>query len=70
MIKSIVTSDDRAAFGLRDAARVIGVSESTVRRLIADKQLTARKIGARIVVTRDDLDEFLQNAPEAVLAAK
>ena len=70
MIVSTVTSDDRAAFCLRDAGLVLGVSERTVRRLIADKQLLAKKIGTRTVVTRDALDEFLQNAPAAVLTAK
>lgn len=47
------------AYSIREAARLLSVSVSTLRRLIADGSLKNKRIGGRVLVTRDALDAFL-----------
>jgi len=49
------------AYSLRDAAKVSGLSVSTLRRLIKGNELTAKRIGSRVLVTRDAMLAFLSN---------
>jgi excisionase family DNA binding protein len=52
------------AFSLRDAARVGGISESRLRRDIADGRLRAKRIGVRQrIILRQDLEEYLRGLP-------
>ena len=43
-----------------DAARIIGVSERTLHALIASKQIPARKIGRRVLISDAALLKFAQ----------
>jgi excisionase family DNA binding protein len=43
-----------------EAAKQIGVSEVTVRRLVAARQIPHRRVGGRIMFTEADLEEFLE----------
>lgn len=43
----------------REAADYLGVSTSTVERLVADGFLTVVKVGKRSKFTYEDLDEFI-----------
>ena len=41
-----------------EAADLLGVSLRTLDRLVADKQLSVRRIGRRVFITRDALSRF------------
>lgn len=43
-----------------EAAELLGVSLRTLDRLIAEKQLPVRRIGRRVLVTRDVLAQFVR----------
>ena len=44
---------------VRDAAFELSCSEDLVRSLIARKQLRAHRVGSRILIRRDDLEQLL-----------
>lgn len=44
----------------KDAARILGVSERTLHSLIATEQLAVRRIGRRVLVSSEALDEFVR----------
>lgn len=48
------------------AAQAIGVSPSTVWKLIADHELPTFKLGHRTLIHRDDLEAFIQARRQAV----
>jgi excisionase family DNA binding protein len=54
---------DHLAYGISDAARVVGVSPSTIKRLLAAGQLASVRIGARRVIMRTELERLLAEAP-------
>jgi len=54
---------DAAAVPIREAARLAGVSESSMRRRIDAGELRAASIGRRRVVLRAELDRFLEEGP-------
>src|SRR5262245_35061820 len=55
---------------LQDTARIVGVSVSTVRRWIARGLRCSQPIpGGRIVIRRDDPEQFLQNGQREDSAA-
>jgi excisionase family DNA binding protein len=49
------------------AAKVLGVSERTVRAQIASGALRARKLGKRILIYGEDLEAFRRQLPPARL---
>ena len=52
------------AYTAREAAKKIRVGKNKFYRLIREGQLKARKIGARTIVTEEDLIDYLRNLPE------
>jgi excisionase family DNA binding protein len=54
---------ERLAYGIDEAAAVIGIGRSALYDLIRDKRLVARKIGARTIITKNELTEFLGRLP-------
>jgi excisionase family DNA binding protein len=52
----------KALVSLAEAARALGVSERTVRRLIAKRQLPAYKVGGQWRVDLDEVREALRSA--------
>lgn len=48
-------------------ARLLGVSERTVRRWIADGTLPSCRVGGARLVSQADLERLLSGPPEAVL---
>jgi excisionase family DNA binding protein len=52
----------KAMVSLAEAARALGVSERTVRRLIAKRQLPAYKVGGQWRVDLDEVRETLRSA--------
>ena len=53
----------RLAFRVTEAAALIGVSSAFVRLELARGNLRATRLGRRIVITRVELDRYLQTAP-------
>lgn len=60
------------AMSLREAAAYVGVSEKTIRAAIHSVggegsvlPLPAKKVGARYLILRADLDQWLRELPEA-----
>jgi excisionase family DNA binding protein len=47
----------------RTAAQILGVSLSTITRLIRDGELRASKIQRRVLVRLDDIDRMLARHP-------
>ena len=62
----VVTTDQRAALSVTDAAGYLGISRRTVYRLIADEHLVRAKIGRRTVVTRESCDQYLAGRVDGV----
>lgn len=50
---------NKLMYSVKEAAQTLGVSESTVRALIKDKTLPAKKIGSKIVIDIADLEAFV-----------
>ena len=49
---------ERLLLDKREAAWVIGVSPRTIDALIANRELSVRRIGRRVLVHRDTLEDF------------
>jgi len=47
---------------VNEVAAVVGISVRTVNRLIASKQLRVCRLGRRIIIRREDLFEYVDNA--------
>jgi excisionase family DNA binding protein len=56
---------DREGLTISDAASILGVGRSTIYKMIKDRRLTARKLGARTIILRTDLMAFLAALPAA-----
>lgn len=54
----------KLAYTVQEAAEAIGVSVSTIRGLIRDNQLPARKAGTKILIRAEDLTGYLDNLTE------
>lgn len=50
---------DQKVYNARTFASRIGISESTVRRMLKDKIIPHRRIGERVIFTEDDAAVFL-----------
>lgn len=53
-------SPPREALGIKEAAAAIGVSRSTIYRLINDRALPTKKIAGRVLLRRSDLEALLR----------
>lgn len=51
---------DALAYSPRDAARALGVSDRTARRMIASGELASTKLGGRRLVPRASIDALLE----------
>jgi excisionase family DNA binding protein len=47
------------AYRIRDAARLLSLSERTVWQLVKDGKLPSRKVGRVVLVTRSALEQFV-----------
>jgi excisionase family DNA binding protein len=54
-------------FSRDEAAQMLGVSPRTLDRLIAEKELTVRRIGRRVLVPRDALTSFAKRDHSVVV---
>ena len=53
------------SYSLKDAAAATGVDPSTLRKAYQDGALDARKVGTKILISRDALREWLAALPKA-----
>lgn len=58
---------DKAAFNRGEAAAYIGVSENTLVKLFQEGKVTFQKVGRRVIVSKGELDKFLQKKSAANL---
>ena len=54
---------NQLAYSLRDAAKMLGLSVPTLRKLIKSKRLTAHAAGAKFLITAEDLKRYLDSLP-------
>jgi excisionase family DNA binding protein len=50
---------DRVAYRVREAAKALGVSERTVRRMVATGELRARRRGRLVLIPARELERFV-----------
>lgn len=58
-----MTENSRLAYSIVEAARMSGVSRSTLYEVIANGELPVRKLGRRTLVLHGDLTAWLQSLP-------
>lgn len=51
---------ERLTYSVPQAAHVIGISPSMAWRLVSTGELRVRRIGKRVVITHDAVEEFLR----------
>ena len=54
---------EKLAFTIQEAAAVASIGQTSLYKAIRDKQLKARKYGTRTIITRTDLQAFLDSLP-------
>jgi excisionase family DNA binding protein len=52
---------EKLAFNRRESAELLSISLRTLDSLIARKELRFRRVGRRVLITRDELDRFLKS---------
>jgi len=57
-------------FSIAQASKILNVSEITIRRLVRAKRIQHRRIGRRILFTKEDLDSFLENSKVSAVYEK
>jgi excisionase family DNA binding protein len=55
-------SETRSPYSAKEVAALIGVSDRTVRRWIAEGQLPARRYGRQLRIAAEDIDRFVDRA--------
>jgi excisionase family DNA binding protein len=53
-----VYTEGKLLVGRREAARMLSISQRSLDYLIADKQLTTRRIGTRVLIALTDLQRY------------
>jgi excisionase family DNA binding protein len=61
--KIVDTPLRRRSYTVPETARMLGLSISTVNRMIRDKQLASAKVLNRRLITEEAIDDLLQPAP-------
>ena len=57
-------------FSIAQASKILNVSEITIRRIVRAKRIQHRRIGRRILFTKEDLDSFLENSKVSAVYEK
>jgi len=55
---------DKLAYSAKQVAAMTGLSRSTVYELIAAGNLSALRVGRRVLVTAESLDRWFKSLPE------
>jgi excisionase family DNA binding protein len=56
----------RMSVSLEEAAALTGLCVNSIRRAVKDEQLEVHRFGARVIVRRTDLDNFLKALPKGL----
>lgn len=64
------TTDERLAYDLAGLAHAIGVSRSTVIRLLNNGSIAAKKLGSRTVILREEAERYMRSLPSASKGSK
>ena len=57
---------EKLAYGVKEAARAIGVSERTLWRRIGEGKIAAREAGMRTIILAKDLRDYIEGLPMKV----
>ncbi len=57
----IVETEPRLAYGIAEAAAMLGIGRTTIYELVRSGQLATLKIGQRRLVTRVDLERLIDS---------
>ena len=60
MSQRSVTTTERISYNLTEAAEQIGMSYASLRRRIAAGEIPVARVGSMVIVTRADLERFLE----------
>lgn len=60
---------ERLLIGRQEAARMLSISERAIDYLVANRQLSARRIGTRVLIPLSDLQRFARADHPARLAS-
>ncbi|MBI4457273.1 MAG: helix-turn-helix domain-containing protein [Acidobacteria bacterium] len=61
---ALIQIPNQRLFGVKAAARYLGIHEQTLRKMTDLGELPARKIGARRVYRLEDLDRYIDSLPQ------
>lgn len=59
-------NEQRLAYRVPVAARLIGISKSKMWAMISEKKIVARKIGGSTIILHSDLQSLLNDAPHSI----
>jgi excisionase family DNA binding protein len=55
-----LTLDDKLLVGRQEAAELLSISQRALDYLVANKQLSVRRIGSRVLIPRSELNRFVR----------
>jgi excisionase family DNA binding protein len=58
---STLVVSERLAFGIKEAARSLGLGKSKLRMLIREGTLPTVRVGDRVLIRRESLEKLLQD---------
>lgn len=59
--RALEPTDDRLLVGRREAAHMLSISERSLDYLVAGKELTARRIGSRVLISIAELRRYARS---------
>ncbi len=59
--RALEPTDDRLLVGRREAAHMLSISQRSLDYLVASKELTARRIGSRVLIAIADLRRYARS---------
>jgi excisionase family DNA binding protein len=60
---ALIQVPNQRLFGMRAAARYLGIHEQTLRKLADENTLVARQLGVHRVFLLEELDRFIEGLP-------
>ena len=61
---ALIQVPNQRLFGMKAAARYLGLHEQTLRKFTDLGEIKARRMGSRRVYTLEELDRFIDSLPE------
>ncbi len=59
--RALEPTDDRLLVGRREAAHMLSISQRSLDYLVAAKELTARRIGSRVLISITELRRYARS---------